>query len=664
MFAFKPFPLRDPRVAFCHLWGLSMPEFRYVFLPALSAGLLLSTSGPAAGAESSGEIIVSALRTPVDSDRVSSTVTVLDLEAIETEQPLVITDVLVRTPGISVSRNGGYGAATSLRVRGADPGQSVLVIDGMRLSDASTTDGGADFGNLFADDVERIEILRGPQSILWGSHAIGGVVNVVTARPSEPLQGRFTLEGGSRNTLNARAGVGGSGDVIDWRLAGSTFTTDGISARSNGTERDGYTRQSGSGTMRARIASGFSLDLRGYYVSGRNEFDGSSGDTQAYGLTQTWTAYAGLNAAFLDGRFTNRLAVMESRTDRDNYDPARSIRSQTFDAQGRTRRYEYQGGLTLSDAMQFAFGAEREEQRMRTASPGNNTQPVSTTRAEAEVNSLYAQARVSPLAGLTVEGGVRHDDHSRFGGNTVFSTGASFVLGNGDTVLRANYSEGFKAPSLYQLFTQYGSADLQPEHAKGWEAGVEQHLLNDRVSLSATYFERDSDNLIDFAYCPTSGSLPAQCFIPGTDVERFGYYANIDKSHARGVEVAGSAQFGAWFLRGNFSWIDAEDRSDGATVGQRLPRVPRYLANGAFGYAAKAGYSASIALRYAGKSLDRSGGVMLDDYLLTDLRAEVPVAANLTVIGRLENLFDCDYATANGYGTLGRSAFVGARARF
>lgn len=635
-----------------------MPEYRFFTLPAVAFGLSIA---PAALANAVGEeIVVSVLRTPVEIDRVAASVTVLDLEEIEAQQPVALTDVLVRTPGIGITRNGGYGTATSLRIRGADAGHSVLVIDGMRLSDTSTTDGGADFGGLFADDIERIEILRGPQSVLWGSNAIGGVVNVVTARPTAPLEGRFAVEGGSRSTLNARAGAGGSSDAIDWRIAGSTFTTDGISARANGNERDGYSRQSGSGTLTARLAPDLALDLRGYYANGRNDFDGFSGDSRAYGLTQTWSAYSGLNAAFLDGRFTNRIAVIENRTDRDNFDPARSIRQQTFDAQGRTRRYEYQGGLALADGIDLAFGAEREEQRMRTASPGNNTAPISVTRAEADIDSLYAQARISPMQALTAEGGIRHDSHSRFGGNTVFSLGAAFAPGNGNTVVRANYAEGFKAPSLYQLFTQYGSADLRPEHARGWEAGIEQSLADDRATIAVTYFQRKSDNLIDFAYCPTTGMPPAQCYIPGTQVERFGYYANIDRTRARGVEATASAQFGPVFARGNFSWIDAEDRSDG----RQLPRVPRYLANATLGYSAPAGHSLSVALRYAGKSRDRAGGVMLDDYWLTDLRGEVALAEGLSLYGRVENLFDTDYATASGYGTLGRSFYAGARARF
>ena len=638
-----------------------MPENYRISILALAAVLSLSTAAHAEDADDT--IVVSALRTPVETDRVSSSVTVLDLERIEQEQPIAVSDVLLRTPGISLSRNGGYGTATSLRVRGSDPGQTVLVVDGMRLADASTTDGGADFGNLFADDIERIEILRGPQSILWGSNAIGGVVNVLTNRPTAPLEGRVSIEGGSRNTLNARAGVGGSGKLLDWRIAGSTFTTDGISARTSGTERDGYERQSASGTLTARIAPTLSADLRGYYSHGSNDFDGFSGDSRAFGVTQTWATYAGINATVLDGRLASRLAFIETRTDRDNFDPARSVRTKTFDAQGRTRRYEYQGDLTLSDMVQVSFGAEREEQRMRTASPRDNTAPVETTSAQADTNSLYALARITPVAGLTIDGGVRYDDHTRFGENTVFSAGASFEPWDGGTRLRANYSEGFKAPSLYQLFSQYGFADLDPEHAKGWEAGIEQDLLDERVTFSAVYFERDTDNLIDFAYCPTSAPLPPECFIPGSDVERFGYYANIDQSHARGVEVAGDALFGPIFARANFSWVEAEDRTEGSTFGQQLPRVPQYLANAAIGYQARQGHSLSIALRYSGETTDRAGGDVLDEYLLTDLRGELHVSGPLILYGRVENLFDTDYATAKGYGTLGRSVHIGLRTR-
>ncbi|MBB6122835.1 TonB-dependent receptor plug domain-containing protein [Sphingobium subterraneum] len=631
--------------------------------------LFLAFSPAIAHADEAGSdsktIIVTALRTPVEQDRVSSSVTVLDQAAIEREQPIAVSDILLRTPGISLTRNGGYGTATSLRIRGADSGQSVLVIDGMRLADPSTTDGGYNFANLLADDIARIEILRGPQSILWGSNAIGGVINVQTVRPEKPLEGRFAFEAGSRRTVNARAGIGGKSEVLDWSIAGSNFITDGISARSNGTERDGYRRTSASGNATLRLSPTVSVDVRGYWSDARNDFDGFSGDAPVYGLTREWTLYAGLNAALLDGRFKNRLAILEGRTDRENYDPTRTVRPLNFDANGRSHRYEYQGIFTLSPAAELVFGAEREEQRMTNGSPANNSLPYVLTPSRADIDSIYGEARITPITGVTLNGGVRHDHHSRFGGNTVFSAGAAWALNDGATVLRASYDEGFKAPSLYQLFSQYGDASLRPEKARGWEAGAEQALFGKHVQISAVWFERDTDNLIDFAFCPTSGTLPAQCYIPGTTTTRFGYYANVKQAHARGLELAGSAHLGGAYLEGNYSIVMAEDRTTGSNFGKQLARVPRHLANAELGYEFPFGLTASVAARYSGHTLDRIGGsTVLDDYWLTDLRAQWQVMKGLTITGRVENLFDQSHETASGYGSLGRSVYLGLRSHF
>ncbi|WP_336962884.1 TonB-dependent receptor plug domain-containing protein [Sphingobium aquiterrae] len=618
-----------------------------------------------AGADAdNSQIVVTALRTPVERDRVSSSVTVLDREDIEQAQPIAISDALVRTPGISMVRNGGYGTTTSLRIRGADAGQTVFVIDGMRLADPSSTAGGYSFSNLLTDDIERIEILRGPQSILWGSDAIGGVVNVQTARPTKALEGSAAMEAGSRQTISGRAAVGGHSDLLDWRLSGSTFTTDGISALASGTEKDGYRRNAGNGTATLRLSQAVSVDLRGYYASARNDFDGSSGDAPVYGLTKEWTVYAGINAALLDGRLRNRIAILQSDTDRENYDPRRTIRALNFDAKGKVRRYEYQGTFTLSPLADMVFGAEREEQRMTNGSPANNALPYTLTQTRADIDSLYAELRLTPLAGLTLNGGARRDHHSNFGGNTVFSAGAAWSLNKGATVLRASYDEGFKAPSLYQLFSLYGAANLQPEKAQSWEAGIEQALLGEKLRLSGTWFERQTDNLIDFAYCPTSGALPAICYVPGTTTTRFGYYANVNKSRAHGLEFAGTLHLGRLTMDGNYSWIAAVDRTEGGNFNRQLARVPRHLANGRIGYDFPFGVTTSVALRYAGGSLDRIGGTMLDDYLLTDLRAEWKLLPGLTVQGRIENLFDVAYETAGGYSSLGRSVYLGIRSRF
>lgn len=640
--------------------------FRLAAVPAVPVLISVTLPTPAFADDSPDDsIVVTALRTPVAADRVSSSVTVLDEAAIVENQPIALTDILLRTPGISLSRNGGYGTATSLRIRGADSGQTVMVLDGMRLSDPSSTAGGFGFANLMLDDAERIEILRGPQSILWGSDAIGGVVNVTTRKPEKPLEGSFAAEGGSHDTFSARAGVGGTSDAVDWRLSGSTFTTGGISARANGTEADGYRRSAASGNVTVRLAPQVSLDLRGYYSGARNDFDGYAGDTLSFGLTKEWSGYAGLNFALLDGHFTNRLAAMQSVTDRENYDPARDVRPLNFDAHGRVRRFEYQGTYSFSDAIQLLFGAEREEQRMTTASPSNSTAAYAKTPHKADTNSVYGQLRVTPVTGLTLDGGVRYDHQSRFGGNTVVSGGAAYTPNGGATVLRASYSEGYKAPSLYQLFSAYGVTDLGPEKAKGWEVGAEQSL-GQILRVSATWFGRDTGNLIDFAYCPTSGTLPDACYVQGTTTTRFGYYANVDKSHAQGLELAGSARWRVLFAEANYSWIEAEDRTpDSSNYGRQLARVPRHLANAEAGVELPSGLRGSVTARYSGRTFDSaSGATELDGYWLFDLRAQWPVMDRLMLQGRVENLVEKSYQTASGYGALGRTFYVGLRSRF
>ncbi|MCW1383722.1 TonB-dependent receptor [Novosphingobium sp. KCTC 2891] len=639
------------------------PVVSVLALLAASASPALAESVPGEAADSS--IVVTALRSPVEQDRVSATVTVLDEAALRQQQPIALTDLLVRTPGISLTRNGGFGTATSLRIRGADSSQTVMVIDGVRISDPSATGGGYSFSNLLIDDIERVEILRGPQSILWGSDAIGGVVNVLTRRAEKPLEGGMAVEAGTHATVNAQAGIGGTGSLLDWRVAGSAFTTNGISARSNGSEPDGYRRTSTSGTATLKLAPNLSLDLRGYWADARNDFDGTSGDSRSYGLTTEWTGYAGLNLTLLDGRFTQRLAVLQSATDRENYDPSRSIRPLNFDAHGRVRRFEYQASLSVGSAVQAIFGAEREEQRMTSASPANSTAPYTLTPQAAATNSIYGELRVTPLAGLTLNGGVRHDDQSRFGGTTVFTAGAVYTPNAGRTVLRGSYDQGYKAPSLYQMFSLYGSAALQPEKAKGWSVGAEQSL-GKVLHASATWFERDTDNLIDFAFCPTTGALPAACFIPGTTTSRFGYYANVRKAHAKGLELAARAQVGVVFAAGNYSWIAAEDRSPGSVdLGRQLARVPRHLANIEGGIDLPSGLRASLAARHAGASFDRAGNsTVLSGYWLIDLRAQWRVAEGLTLNGRIENLSDKHYETAGGYGALGRTVYLGLRSRF
>ena len=631
---------------------------------------LIATAAFADDADAAGEaILVSATRMPVTADEVPASLTVIDKPAIDASQAVVVSDLLIRTPGVTFTRNGGFGAQTGVRIRGADADQTVVVIDGVKMNDPSSTGGGYNFANLTIGDTARIEILRGPQSILWGSQAIGGVVNLVTALPDRPLQASFDVEAGSRQTASARAAIGGKTGPVRWRLSGFSFTTDGISAlspRRGATEADGFTTRGGNGRVNVDLGGGAMIDLRGYYANGRVGIDSTTADTPTVNFNEERFGYAGLIVPLLGDRLTNRFAYSRTRTDRDGFDPRRAG-PLNLDSTGWSERFEYQGTAHIAQGWQATFGAERENSRFRNFAtiPANPATAIpAPIEAEAQLDSLYGQisARVLPM--LTLNGGLRHDHHDRFGGNTVFGAGAVAALFEDATLLRASYGEGFKAPTLYQLGSQYGNAALRPEESHGWEAGIEQRLLNRTVTLSATYYQRKADNLIVFYSC--SGAPSGLCLVPGsTTVGRTGYYDNVTKTDTRGLELGAGLALASFRLNANYSWIDAENRSPGATFGKTLRRLPRRTANADASYALDFGLTLGAAVRWSGKAFDdEANSFVLDDYALVDLRASFKASERFEVYARVENLFDEYYETARNYNTLGRSVYAGIRGRF
>lgn len=651
--------------------------FNSVFRSSICFAVVAASSSAAAEDASSAHavatdgdsIIVTATRVPLTLDEVPASIAVLDKAAIDRAQDIGVTELLLRTPGISISRNGGYGTATSLRIRGAESEHTVAVIDGVKLNDPSSTGGGFNFTNLLAGDISRIEVLRGPQSILWGSQAIGGVVNIVTASPDKALEGSFDLEAGSRQTVSARAAIGGRTGPLAWRIGGQRFTTDGISSHARafgGVERDGYRSSSISGRAELALADNVSAEVRGYYSSGRVEFDGFNTDSNDYGLNKEFVGYAGLSFDLVGGRFRNRIAYAHTDTNRDNFNPDRA-RPRSFEADGKNKRWEYQGSFDVTGRITAIFGVENERSDFRSRSPSASlATPLPVfVRGKAEITSVYGQLSVEPFSGLTLNGGVRYDEHDRYGGQTLFAAGGVWRLATG-TVLRASYGEGFKAPGLYQLFSEYGNVGLDPEAAHGWEVGIEQHLFGRTFVVGATWFDRTTTNQIIYNGCSSPTTDPL-CTVPGSNppTQRFGYYLNVARSEAHGVEATAALTLGGLTLDGNSSWIVAEDRSPGANFGNWLPRRPRHTANASASYAFGFGLEFGAALRWSGKSYDNaSNATRLDDYTLVDLRAEYALSDAVKLFARAENIFDEQYMTAFRYGSLGRSIYAGIRGRF
>ena len=626
-----------------------MPHYRFLLLASALATPAVAQVAP----DTDGEVVVTAVRVATPVNQVASSVTVLDKAAIDASQQFTVSDLIARTPGVTVSRTGGFGTTTGVRIRGAESDQTVVVIDGVKLNDPSAPGGGYDFGDLFVGDAAQIEVLRGPQSTLWGSQAIGGVVNIVTALPTSGFQGGGEAEGGSRGTASGRAHVGGSQNGISWELAGNAFRTDGISAIApefGGHERDGYRHYGTSGRILADLADNVSLDLRGYWSHGKVDLDSTFGppDVPDYQTSTNWTGYAGLNIALLDGALKNRIGYTRDQIDRDNIDPTiTSGDDRTFIGHGRNQHIEYQGDLTLAKGWNAIFGAEHEHSQFSAISPQFQTDP---DQGNVSIDSLYGQVNGTVVDHLTLTGGVRYDHHQTYGGHALVSGGA--VWSSGGTTIRASYGEGFKAPTLYQLYSEYGNLDLNPERAHGWDAGIEQKF-GGHFTASLTYFDRDTHNLIEFAGDPPRADRP------------FGYYQNVDKANAHGIEAAAAARFGGLTLDANYTWTDAEDRSAGATYGNDLIRRPHDTANADATYAWAFGLVTTVAVTHASHAFEDSANtIRLGAYTLVDFRVEQPIGHGLSLFGRVENIGNTHYETAYEYGTLGRSVYGGIRAKF
>ena len=606
------------------------------------------------------DIVVTANRSAQAIDRVGASVTVLTQAALEATQATALPDALARTPGVSFTRNGGVGTSTTVNIRGAEGHHTVVLIDGVKMNDPSSTQGGANFSNLLVGDIGRIEILRGAQSTLWGSQAIGGVVNIITAEPTEALQGNFSAEAGSFGTTYFRGGIGGASDRLSWRLAANRYDTDGFSAYATGTEDDGYENTSLSGRLNYKLSDSASLDLRAVYSDGTNDFDAFNGDSREYGNTEELVSYAGVNFDLLGGRLSNRVGYAYTDTQRNNTNPDRKIETLTFEAQGENKRFDYQGVFAFTSELSATFGIESERAEMRTRSPSDSTIKPAFATGRADQDSAYVQFQWAAVPNLNLTAGLRYDDHAQYGDNVLGQVAAAWSLNDGDTVIRASWGQGFRAPGLYELYSEYGNLTLQPEEFDAWEIGLQQ-ALGDKASIGITYFNREADNEIRYFGC--TGAPDPLCTVNGAT--RWGYYTNVQKTEAQGVEVSGKiAITPALQVSANYTWTEALNAS-GANKGKHLTRRPEHMANLSADYAFASGLKTGVAVRYAGEAFTNDGNTAaLDEYTLVDLRVSYPVTDTLEVYGRVENLFDEEYQIVPNYGTAERGVYGGVRVKF
>jgi vitamin B12 transporter len=581
----------------------------------------------------------------------------IDKDDLLGQQSPLLSDVLEELPGVNITQSGGFGGTTAVRIRGAEGDQTLVLIDGIRVNDPSSPDGAFDFANLLSDQIGSVEVLRGANSVPWGSQAIGGVVYIQTEAPSDTLGISANTEYGSFDSLRLSSRLSGRVGGVGLALGGGYFRSDGISAFAGGSERDPYEQFAISGRADVAIGSAITLDAAAFFsdadIASDSVFPPFSSDDATESQTQQLYARVGGEVKLLGGDLVQRIDFALSDINRAIVNPFFTSRPQ-----GRTERLSYRGSWRASSAVTLLFGGESENSRYDDSGIGDAT----------GIDSLFAQLRLTPVTGLTLGAGVRQDWHEDFGSETSFSADASYLIGGGDGPrLTAAYSEGFRAPSLIDLdgsLFGFGTPDLRPERAKSYEIGIGDTLRSETLEWQVNLFRRDTDDQIIFAACPAlPDPAPAICANGGRP---FGTTQNVERTRVNGAEFAVTlrpserVQFAA-----NYTYLDNRNRSPGANEGNRLQRRPVHSAYAEIRYAFAFGLEVAADLNLVSDSFDDSANSRpIDGYALTGLRARWPVTDSIEIYGRLDNLFDIEYATASDFGTFGRSAFFGIRSRF
>jgi vitamin B12 transporter len=596
-------------------------------LPNMILPLAIITLSSTAYANQNGDIIVTASKTEQSLKTVGSSVTVLTREILEKRGDRTVADSLTRVSGVNLSRRGGVGGQSSIRMRGTNPGQTLVLIDGIRVSDTANDSNSFDFATLMVNDIERIEVLKGNQSSLYGSDAIGGVINIITHKRTTGVGGNGFLEGGSFGTVHGGASVNGGTDKVSYGLSANHFHNDGFSRKSSNKELDGNQISNIRGNVGVDITENLNFNVQGGYEFANFEYDSSllqaNGDKKLfYGKTQ-------LTHLSFDDKLKNTLYFDASQTDRHDNDANLS------DFRGSHQKLGYQGDINLFTRDTLTVGTDL------TFEDAKNKSFYGNLNSNNENYAYFVNYIKGIGDNLTLDLGGRIDDHDKFGTQATYRTTLAYNIEPTDSKLHASLGTGFKAPTLYQLYdTSYGNKNLQPESSIGFDVGVTQKFLKEYVTTDVTYFHNKIDNLIN-------GVAP-----------NYNYF-NIAKVDIKGIEAEINIRATEKLnLFGNYTFTDAYD----TTTRLSLERRPKHLFNLGTDFQIDK-FQTTLLGKYVGNQLN-SGTKYNKSFFTADIKTSYDVTDTVSLYGRVDNIFDTDYQEVLTYNTSGVAAYGGIRLKY
>ena len=648
-----------------------------ILQPAALAGVLIA-AGAASAQESPptpiSPVVVSATLTPTPIDQVGSSVTLITANQIDAHQWRTVPDALATAPGLNVVQTGGPGGLTSVFIRGANSNHTEVVIDGIDVNDPSQN-GAFDFGQALATGLQSIEVLRGPQSSLYGADALGGVISIETPTGVGRPTITASLEGGSFDTFNQTGGISGSEGGFRYALTVSHFRSGdtpvtppgllGPGEAAIGDLYDNLTTSAKLGYVVSRDLS-FGLVLRyvdaDYRSTGENydlpDFIPQPDSAQTYQWERQFFSRAEAKFGLFDSRFQNTLGVAYAnfRTTSQSPDDGFGLPAPVVD-DGDRLKFDWLGHVALNSENALLLGVDDTTDRLIDS-------PVSAT--ENRVGG-FAELQTRPVQGLNVAASVRYDSDDHYGGYATWRIAPVYEIAATSTLLKGSAGTGFKSPTLSELFVSYPSfdffanPDLKPETSFGYDLGFEQPLWRGRVRFGATWFHNDIRDLIEseqVSACPNPPLPPA-----GVQFDAFSEtYCNIGRAETYGVETFISFKLSDRLdLRGDYTWLTARDEI--ADTG--LLRRPKNKASVTGDWKPLPRLRLAASLVYVGAWLDydRSGStqLMASPFATVNLSGEYDLGRGLTLFARIDNLLDRHYEDPVGFDKPGIGAYGGIR---
>ncbi len=640
---------------------------------ATASGDALPPLEPAATAP----LLLQTTKIGIPSNQTGTSATVITRQQIQQMQPFSLTEVLAKVPGVDVVRNGYLGATSSIFMRGMNASHTLVLVDGVRMNDPISPDRTYSYlDQISPDAVERVEVLRGPQNSIFGSDAMGGVINIIT-RQGEP--GKPTLyakvTAGSQGTLQEDIGIGGQySDKLKSFLHITRQDVRGISAASSryglnsfGTfyrnaERDGYHNTTITARTEYTPFKNLTLDLASLFTRSRFDLDsygGYTGDDPNFtGTNRTLTVSGSSRLKLWGDRYEQVTRLAFTNVRRENFnEPDALDSSKSHDRyRGKLLNFDFQNNFRLHRTNTLTTGLNVQHEwgdsyynSVSVFGPFNTAAQLRS----ATNTAFYVQDRIQLWDRWFTTLGYRYDRHNRFGGHHNFRADSIYTIKRTGTSIKGSIGTGFKAPTLSQLYGTFGAnPNLLPETSVGWDLGLEQALLGNKIQMGATLFQNQVRNLIDFR--PTGLFSTA--------------YTNVAKARMQGLEAYITSQpFKCLQLRSSYTYTDTKDLGPSSTQGDALFRRPRNKASFNINYQPIKRLNINLDITHTGQRSDLdfftfpARPVKLKAYTLINLAMELALSDQVSLYGRLVNFLDTPYETVKGYGNPRISAYGGLR---